>query len=111
MVGVDLLYYTDQSLADLKGKMPISKITDISTEDSKVFTFVCEERKYELKAANQQVRDQWIRGLKTIRKYTGDTIRDEPSSPKSGTSVKSSKSISSFKDVAEKFQNKEENWV
>ena len=50
VVGVDLLYYQDDTQKEIKGKFMIKKIQNLQEEDKKIFHFVYDNRKYELRA-------------------------------------------------------------
>lgn len=99
ILGIDLLYYHDSADKDIKGKFIIKKIQAIQEQDSKLLTFVYDDRKYELRAPNAQERDRWVRGLRAIKKYVGEDIISEPNSPTKLPQVKSSSSLRDFSDI------------
>lgn len=62
-----LLTYADKENGNVKGVIPFNQITDITSVNKKEFFFVVGDRKFKLKADNEQLKNQWIDALKTIK--------------------------------------------
>lgn len=99
VVGIDLLYYHDNTEKDIKGKFIVKKIQSLQEEDKKVFSFVYDDRKYELRAKTMEERDSWVRGLRAIKKYVGEDIISEPNSPTKIPQMRSNSSLRDFSDI------------
>ena len=62
-----LLSYSDKENGTVKGAIPFTEITSITSVNKKEFYFLVGDRKFKLKAENEKLKNDWIDALTKIK--------------------------------------------